>query len=443
MNSPAADERVETLVIGAGISGLAFAHALGPNADVLVLDAAEHVGGWLHTTAVAQEPGARYEVGAEAVQDQHGDVAELCAAVGVQTLRASLSASRRYLVKDKALVALPASFAGFITTRLLSASGKLRALSECVRDSKLALDGSVADFARHRFGREVLEAFVDPFLSGVHAGDPEQVSLRAAFPALATMVEQHGSVTRGLLSRKGRAGFMFKPAGGMQRLPEGLARALGSRIRLRTPVRELQRTPDGFRATTELGTIHARRTLVATERCAAANLLAQVAPSAARELGAMSAESLVAVVHGWKREQVGHALDGFGFLAPSREHMATLGTLFSSTIDPGCAPEGQVVLRSLLGGARRKELVEESDERLIGRAIEENSKLLGLSGSPRWTRVLRYRGAIPRYDLDHPRRIAAIEAELKTIPGLMLLCNAVQGPGVSALIARARQQAGR
>jgi oxygen-dependent protoporphyrinogen oxidase len=208
-------------------------------------------------------------------------------------------------------------------------------------------------------------------------------------------------------------------------------------------VRELERAPDGFLATSDAGRLHARRAVVATDRSGAAALLASVAPLAARELAAMSAESLVAVVHGWDRDRVAHPLDGFGFLAPSREGLATLGTLFSSSIDPTSAPAGQVVLRTLLGGARRPQLPEESDERLTQIVIDENSRLLGLARTPRWTRVLRYRGVRPRFDLDQPRRVAAIEADVRKSPGLVLLCNAIRGPGIAALVAHAHAEAAR
>ncbi|HTF87963.1 MAG TPA: protoporphyrinogen oxidase [Planctomycetota bacterium] len=442
MSQAGPGERVDTLVIGAGISGLAFAQALGDKVDVLVLDGAERAGGWLQSESVAVAPGARFEVGAEALADPQGNLAALCTACGIETIRAPASAQRRYLVHRGELVALPSSPQGMLTTPLLSASGKLRALTELFRDRRVALEGSIADFVRHRFGREVLEAFVDPFVSGVHGGDPELVSLRAAFPALAAMVEEHGSVLRGMSRRKkSKDASLFKPRGGMQRLPEGLARKLGSRLRLRTVVSELARSGDGFVATTSEGPIHARRAVVATDRARAVLLLSKVAPLASRELAGMSAENLVAVIHGWDRGRVAHPLDGFGFLAASSQGLATLGTLFSSTIDPECAPEGQVVLRTLLGGARRAALVDESDERLIASVLLESSKLLGIAGAPRWTRVLRYRGAIPRYDLDHPRRVAAIEADVARVPGLAVLGNAITGPGVGALVARATELA--
>ncbi|MEO6710077.1 MAG: protoporphyrinogen oxidase [Planctomycetota bacterium] len=442
MSQEGLSERVDTLVIGAGISGLAFAQALGPEADVLVVDGAEREGGWLRSESVAAEPGARFEIGAEALSDPEGRLAALCETCGIETIRASASAQRRYLVARGELVALPQSPRGMLATRLLSTSGKLRALSEFFRDPRIALEGSIADFVRHRFGREVLETFVDPFVSGVHGGDPELVSLRAAFPALAAMVEEHGSVLRGLSRRKKSKGpALFKPRGGMQRLPEGLARNLGARLRLRAAVSELARTGDGFVATSAAGRIHARRVVVATDRSRAVTLLSQVAPMASRELAGMSAENLVAVIHGWDRERVAHPLDGFGFLAPSSQRLATLGTLFSSTIDPDCAPLGQVVLRTLLGGARRAALIDETDAQLIATVLQENSRLLGISGAPRWTRVLRYRGAIPRYDLDHPRRVAAIAADVAREPGLALLGNAISGPGVGALVARATELA--
>jgi len=434
-------QRVESLVVGAGISGLAFAHSLGPDADVLVLEAADEVGGWLRTRAVEEAPGARFEVGAEALQTQPPGVSELCASIDLPITQAPSASSQRYLVHRGKLVAIPHSPLGLLSSGLLSATGKLRALSERARRHGTELEGSVADFVRARFGREVLESFVDAFVSGVHAGDPEKLSLRATFPALAKMVEEHGSVMAAMMQRKGEHASLFKPSGGMQRLPEALARRLGARLRLCTPVLSLRRESDGFTAVIASGEVRARRLAVATEGKRAAQLLGPIAPVAARELGGMIGESLVCVLHGWERDKVEHPLDGFGFLAASREGLFTLGTLFSSTIAPDCAPPGQVVLRTLMGGARRPELVDASDADLIARAMSENSKLLGLRAAPLWTRVLRYRGAIPRYDLDHPRRLAAIEADVASVPALSLLGNSLRGIGVSTLVPRAAELA--
>src|SRR5262249_25950127 len=205
---------------------------------------------------------------------------------------------------------VPASPEDLATSRVLSFGAKLRLMAEatCARDEALA--GSIADFARHRFGKEDLERVVDPLVAGIHAGDPEQLSLRACFPEVVRIAEEQGSVTAALKARAGRkkeagansalGGSLWKPAGGMERLVSALAERLGPRLRTETRVTALQRAEGGF-AVEASGSRHvARRIVVAAPLAGARELLAGVAHEVAAALASMRAENLVSVVHGYR-----------------------------------------------------------------------------------------------------------------------------------------------
>ena len=435
---------LDTLVIGAGISGLAYAHARGPDADLAVVEASDSTGGWVCTErGVWDVEGGelRYERGPEALRSGSPEVVALFSELALELVPAPRSAHKRFLCHRGKLVALtPLSF---LSSPLLSWGGKLRMLGEFRRDPRVALGGSLAEFVRHRFGQEVVESLLDPFVSGVWAGDPEQLSLRATFPDLARMVEEHGSVTKALFKRKrdgaaSAAPGLCKPRGGMGSLTRALAESLLPRLRLSTPVESLRRQGARFRVIAGGELFDCARVVVATSARAAAERLGEVSPEASRELATISFESLACVIHAWPRERVAHPLDGFGYLVPSREKRLHLGTLFSSSIDPGCAPRGTVLLRTLLGGARHPEVVEMSDPEILAIVEREVFPLLGLSGNPPWSRVLRYRSVLPRYDLAHPARLDAVDLALARTPGLHLLGNYLRGIGVPALIEAGR-----
>lgn len=437
---------IDTLVIGAGVSGLVAAHERARSgASVRVLEASERVGGLVRTRTL---DGYRFEEGPEALPSSARSVRELCEELQVELREAPREAGRRYLALDGKLVELPTSPEDLSTSRVLSFGAKLRLMAEPSCAPGEALDGSIADFARHRFGNEALERVVDPLVAGIHAGDPEQLALRACFPEVARMVEEHGSVFGALKARAERkkaaggaggplGGSLIRPAAGMEALTAALARALGPRVQTTAPVRSLERAPDGYRVVEASGTSHhAQRVVLALPLAATRELLAGVAPDAAEALGSMQAESLVSIVHAYRRADVRHALDGFGYLAPKSGGGLVLGTLFSSTLAPGTAPEGQVLLRSLIGGARHPEALELDDAALLAHLARECGSLLGLAGLPVFTHIARYPAAIPRFDLEHLARRERLAAALP--PGLSVLGNFTLGLGLESLVAAAR-----
>jgi len=454
-------ESVDTLIVGAGIAGLAYAHARA-GAELLVLDAAPRAGGLLRTSR-AELPGAgtlRFEWGPEALQDDAPETLALLGELGLTPLPAAAESAKRFICLRGRLEPVPLSPGDILGSSLLSPAGKLRAATEPMRARGGGLDGSVADFVRHRLGEEVLQRLADPFVTGVYAGDPEQLAARAAFPKLVALVEEHGSLLAGLKARgkarkasgearRGPPG-LFTLAGGLGPLADALAARLGARVRLGTRVVALRREGDGWGASVQAVAdrdppapveLRARRVVVATPVAAAARLLQEAAPELAAELADMQSESVVSISHAWRREQVAHALDGFGYLVPSAEGRMHLGTLFSSSIEPGCVPAGVVLLRTLMGGARRPRMVEWPDEELLAELSEGVAPLLGLQGEPLWAHVVRHRAVLPRYDLRQPRRQARVDELLARTPGLTLLGNWRRGISVNAQVEASRAAA--
>jgi len=438
-------QHAHTLVVGGGISGLACAHALlAAGRTVRVLEASARPGGLVRTL---EENGFRFEEGPEALPGHARAVRGLCAALGLAVHEAPPAAARRFLALDGRLMEVPAGPEDLATSRILSFGAKVRLMAEssCARDE--ALDGSIADFARHRFGKEALERVVEPLVAGIHAGAPEQLSLRACFPEVARLVEEHGSVTGALKERAAAkkaggtsavlGGALIRPAGGMQRLAEALARVLGTSLALGASVRALERMADGWRVVDDEGREHrAGRVVLALPLAGARALLADAAPAAAAALADMQTEGLVSVVHAWRRADVAHALDGFGYLVPRSAGGLVLGTLFTSTIEPATAPDGHVLLRSLVGGARRPEALTLDDEELRATVLAECAAHLGTSGAPLFVRSARYPGVIPRFDLTHPKRRERLAAGLP--PGLAVLGNFTRGIGLESLVSEAQ-----
>jgi oxygen-dependent protoporphyrinogen oxidase len=468
---------VDTLVVGAGLSGLAYAHARGPGADLLVLEATDRPGGLVRTTrAQLEHDGAlQFEWGPELLPAEAPQLGALLAELKLETRRTPPAAARQLVLHGGRLHPLPTGTLALLSSGLLSWRGKLRALTEPLRPDRSSLDGSgldgsVADFVRQRLGDEVLQRLADPLVTALYATEPERLSLRATFPELPAMVTEHGSLWGGRRAQqrgtprvapRGAAGCTLQ--GGIAKLTETLARSLGNRLLVNARITSITQEPatfdDPWEAVADL-TRHpmvwrvdgqspkasitedlcwrARRLVLALPPRAASRMLLPVERTLSERLASISSESIVSLSHAWRRQDVGHRLDAAGFLVPSSESRVQLGTLFSSTIRPGCSTEGVVLLRTLLGGGRNPRAVDWPEEELWGVIMQEVAPVLGLKGQPLWRSVIRQREALPRYDLEHPARREHIAHMLAALPGLSLLGSWNRGHGLEPLVADAR-----
>ena len=215
---------------------------------------------------------------------------------------------------------------------------------------------------------------------------------------------------------------------------------MGDGIWLGASVAALSPTESGFRLDVDHGgnrrVVHAERVVLATPAPAAADLLRPCAPALATALAAIAYAPVAVVFVGFPRSAVAHSLDGFGCLVPGRERRTLLGSLWSSTLFPGRAPEGMVGLTNFVGGARHPELVSRSDQELIGLVCEDLARLVGGRGAPAFARVIRHARAIPQYLVGHGARRARIEDEAARVKGLSLVGNYLGGVSVVECMAR-------
>lgn len=423
---------IDVLVIGAGISGLTTAFHLARGGQrVAVLEASPRVGGSLETKT---DGPWRFELGPNTVLESHESVTRLIREAGLEgeKVTASASARRRYLWKDGRLHPLPSGPLGFIRTPLFPASAKLRLLRE-PWVSRGSSEESIAGFVRRRLGQAFLEYAVGPFVSGVYAGDPERLSVAHAVPRIAALEREHGSLIRGAFARrKGPApsGAMISFREGLEQLPRELARQIGD-VRTGVACRRIVRLEDGFVVETDAGPVEAARVVLSVPADVAARLLER---DGLAEIP-YAAVSLVST--GWRREDVAHPLDGFGFLAPRKEGLRVLGVLFPSEIFPGRAPAGHVVLTAFAGGRTDPEVATWDDERLMSEVLGELRRTVGTRGEPVVSTVRRWPRAIPQYELGHGRFLDLAREAEAALPGLRIGGNFLRGISVPDCIRNA------
>jgi oxygen-dependent protoporphyrinogen oxidase len=426
----------DVLVIGAGVSGLTLAHALQKRGvDVAVVDAGEAPGGVI---ATRDRDGFLYETGANSALDTTPLIDRLLAEVGVLDERRDAGAvgSKRFIVRSGKLVALPTSPGAFLTTGAFTLGAKLRLLREpFVAPASAGTEESIADFVRRRLGSEFLDYAIDPFVSGIYAGDPERISVPAAFPRLHALEQKYGSLIRGQIrgakERKQRgeasknAAKSFSFARGMDTPARAMARRL-ARCEAGVRVTSVARGPDGFAVEGlrrgERVRYAARSVVVSTAAHAAAPLFGASAPALTRALAAIEYAPVCVVASAFRRADVAHPLDGFGVLVPKKERRRILGTLFSSSLFEGRAPPGHVLLTTFAGGRRNPDVAALDDDALLRAVGEDLDGLLGARNAL-WHEIVRWPQAIPQYTIGHLGRIATVDAAAAPLPGLHFCAN--------------------
>lgn len=432
------------VVVGAGVSGLAAAYRLSrdPELEVVVLESSGRPGGVLRSS---RADGFLREHAANGFLGNAEDGAiDLAAELGVEIVEASPAAKRRWIWVDDALRALPGGPAEALTTDLLSWRGKLAALLEPVRPPG-AEDQTVGEFARRRLGDEIARRIVGPFVTGIYAADADEISLRAAFPALADL-DAHGGLVRGMLARRRGGGKrkprrkarLCAPTNGAEALARALADAISDRLQVNQPV-ESVRFEDGAVAVVVGGAARAfDAAVLATPAHVTGPLVAAASPELGAALGELTYAPVVVVHLGFGRADIPHPLDGFGFLVAKGERLRLLGCVFESVLYPNRAPDGKVLLRCIFGGTRDPDASALSDQDLVTAARRDLKRVLGIEHKPGHVNIARWPRAIALYTPGHLERVARAEA-LAEPRGLVLAGSAYHGVAVNSCIADARR----
>lgn len=447
------DFDTDVAVVGAGITGLVAAHHLAAGGlKVQVLEAQDRAGGAIGTTTLA---GFRLEHGPNSLLDTNPALHELFDRLGIagELVYAGEEARNRYIVRNGQLHPLPMSPPALIRSGLLTTRGKLRLLAEpFIGRGPAEVEETLAEFVERRLGREFLDYAIDAFVAGVYAGVPQRLSVRDAFPKLYRLEERYGSILKGAVlgrrerRRSGRtakqSARMFSFREGLQTLVDALAREQGQALRLGTRLKALSRHDAGYALELEgadgPSLLTARAVLLAIPAHAYPEVQAELNLAEARQaLAQIYSPPVTMLFFGYRQRPAGHPLDGFGFLIPAREQRRILGTLFSSTLFPGRAPEGGVALTTFVGGVRQPDLALLPDGELIGLVRGELADLLQIQVPPDEVALRRWPRAIPQYQVGHRELIAAVERAEVRHPGLYLAGNFRGGISVSDCIEQA------
>jgi oxygen-dependent protoporphyrinogen oxidase len=355
-----------------------------------------------------------------------------------------LRGGRLHPLGEGSFLGFPVTVGALLRSSLFSAAGKVRMAGEVFVSRRPGdEDESIAAFVRRRFGREAVDYLAEPLLAGIHAGDVDRLSIHALFPRLVEAERRAGSVLRALRTTPlPRGGFVSLP-GGLGELVETLARALPDGTVVTSSRVTALRRAGTFVLESERGTVTARTVILAVPAHAAGPLLRGVDAPLASLCESVPYASTATVALGYRRDRIGHAMRGTGFVVPRLEHRAILAGTWVTSKWPGRAPEGHALLRAFLGGGRDPHRVDQPDAALIGAARDELSALLHIDGPPVFSRLYRWTRQSPQYEVGHLERVARIDARLAGLPGLFTTGSGYRAIGIPDCIADGRETAAR
>ena len=430
-------------IIGAGISGLAAGYRLQEHGlSVRVLEASTRTGGVIQSWS---DEGFLVEQGPNSIRAGSAALESLIDDLDLHGERiwADDTSDTRYVVRDGQPRALPRSVRSFLTTDLFSTRAKLRLLAEPFIGRAATDAESVAQFTKRRLGSEVLDYAVAPFVGGVFAGRPDELSVQHAFRRLAALEDEYGSLVIGVIRRafEGSDDETQHPSGlfsfrdGLQTLPDALADALGDQITLGAPVHALSHDGQDWRVTVSpredserTQTFDALISTVPLHRLAAMEVDTPVDLAPLREVWY---PPLSVLALGFPRDAIDHPLDGFGMLVPPvEEDLNILGTIFSSSLFPGRAPSDEVLLTTFVGGARAPDRATTDVEALQSLVERDLDRLLGVHGPPTFRHHVHWPAAIPQYHLGYGAVTETLDALETHHPRLALAGNYRQGVSV-------------
>ncbi len=448
------------VIVGGGIAGLAAAHRLVELSRereqplrFTLLEASGRLGG---TIGTEKRDGFLLELGPDSFVSEKPWALALCRRVGLEPeLIGTRDEHRATFVVHKGkleplpegfMLLAPTKFSPLLRSRLFSWPGKLRmALDLLLPRAGRQDDESLGSFVRRRLGREALERVAQPLVGGIYTADPDRLSLAATMPRFLHMEREHRSVIYAMwqASRKkpqeakgasgARWSLFVTLRDGMQQLADTLTArlALGT-VRHRCAVTAVRPVAGGWRVDCEGGSVlQADGVVLATPAFHTARMIQALDSGLAEHLSSIPYSSAATVSLAYRREQVPHPLNGFGFVVPHIENRALIAGTFSSVKYAGRAPEGHVLLRAFVGGSLQEELFNLDDAEMERAVRQELGQLLGVHAAPLFVRIARYPRSMPQYLVGHLGLVDAIEQKVAEHPGLALAGSAYRGVGIA------------
>lgn len=439
-------------VIGAGISGLTAAYLLSKKGfDITVLEKNNSVGGSIESVF---ENGFLFDRGPNSALETTPVISQLIKELRLENelLYASKQANKRYILRDNKLHSLPMSPQGLIKTKLFSSKAKLRLMAEpFIGRSNDGYYQSLAEFVMRRLGQEFLDYAINPFVAGVYAGRPEDLSVKSAFPKLYALEEKYGGLIvgtiRSIRERKKRAEVAKQSAkmlsfkNGMIALPKAIEKYFEDRIFLSSEVTSIDQNQNGYTVSYQqndtINKLYCDAVLSTNPSYSASKLFSKYDKEFKTHADAIYYPPVLVYYLVYDRKSIKQDLDGFGFLIPAKENKSFLGALWSSVIFSDRTDETKAAFTLFIGGSRNPDFVKEDRETLLTKVRKEFEALMGITANPVFSSERFWEKAIPQYNLGYIEHENFFDDFEKRNPGIFISGNFRGGISVGDCIKNA------
>jgi oxygen-dependent protoporphyrinogen oxidase len=410
------NNKEKIVVLGAGISGLATAYWLDKKGfEITILEANSLPGGSMQTES---KEGFLIDYGPNSGLETTPLIRKIVDEIGLsdEMIYASEISNKRFILRNNHLHALPTTPYSFIRTKLFSTKAKLRLLAEpFIGKSDDGYYQSMSDFVRRRLGQEFLDYAIDPFVSGVFAGDPNKLSVKSAFPKLYRLEEVYGGLIKGMIkgARERKASSekskqnarMFSFINGMQSFPKAIALKLQGKVNYNCIVRSVIKNENGYKIIFEknnsLQEINSKYIISTLPAYVASDIFIRLDKNIGGYMNAIFYPPVMVLYIGFKKESIGIPLDGFGYLIPSKEKKSYLGAIWSSIIFPNRCEDKNAAFTLFVGGSRMPNLFELNKDELINKVVNEFKETMRIKDKPLFITDRMWLKAIPQYNVGH------------------------------------------
>lgn len=440
------------VIIGGGISGLSTAYYLrkylaakNPPAEITIIEKKNRLGGQI---ATIRKDGWTFETGPDCFISEKPWAIRLCQEIGLENeLACTREENKKTFILNKGrldempegfMMMVPTKIMPFLESPLISFEGKIRMCMDLIIPKKKNNDDeTLGSFVRRRLGEEALDKIAEPLVAGIHAGDPETMSLKNTFPRFLEMEQKYGSVIKGMLARMGNKTqhipaftFFMSLKHGLAELTDKLQELLQPDVKIITN-NEVISVRKGYDIETENTLIKDVDVVVVTTPAdIAGNLVKNLDNELSSVLLNFPYVSSTTVSIGFKRSEVAHPLQGFGFLVPGTEHRKIMATTWTSSKWSDRSPEDCVLLRSFLGGAANEKMAYLPENEIIKTVLDEWKEIMGISAKPIIQKAHSWIKGMPQYVIGHEKTVKKIEELTSRHPGLIINGNYLGGVGI-------------
>ena len=449
------------IIIGAGISGLTAAYRLnkiksesGLDFNITVVEKSDYVGGTIHTEYV---DGFVIEAGPDCFFAEKPYAGMLIKELGISERLIGtnnknqgtyvLWHNKLHKLPDGVVLMIPTKFTPFVTSSLFSIYGKIRMGMELFIPRRTdGIDESLSEFTIRRLGREALERIAEPLVAGVHAGDPDTMSVKSSFPRFVDMEQKYGSLIKGMLKVRGKmkrretegSNSMFMTMkGGLRELIDAIVQqSPGVVFKRGKKATSVRRVDDKSYAVilSDGEQLIANSVILATPAYVSAGLISSISNELSELLLSVPYVSTATISLAYKKERFTHPLKGFGFVVPKKENRHIMAVTWTSSKFFNRSPDDAVLIRCFIGGAMNQKLVFQSDDEIIKLVKADLKEIMSIKEEPLFSRIYRWDRAMPQYTIGHESRIKAIEQIVKGLKNIQLCGSAYHGIGISDCI---------